>query len=1441
MNLDINLNKKDIQGLSNADAVAAFFSKLGYNTNARTPQTPGNLGITSDTVLKAIKRIELIADQENFLQVYLFEVKSVTISHIRALVNYFKNKVPYFLFVLTSDYERIDFVLLERILPEQSAKKSIGIKQVGIRPRPLTIDRKHGSSDEFRIALRVLRRFTYTESDALAQYDKIKNAYTIADWSEEFFNNKALFSDYYLKNRLPEEYEEWKVDPKPAFQELNRLLLPKIQQLRGQKEQILREEILEPVFKVLGFDWKVGKKAGSEDPEPDYYLQAPSGKETLAFCLAYPWGRHLDGKDPKDSESPNEDPSRLVVSLLESGEAPWAIVTNGKVWRLYTAKTHSKASNYYEIDLEEVLVHSGQTDAYADFFKYFWLFFRHQAFQATPPDTEEGSETACFLDRLLTESEQYAKELGERLKEQVFEQIFPHLAEGFIVHIREKEGKDVEFSPERLDQVFQGTLTFLYRLLFLLYAEARDLLPVKEMRGYFEASLTRIKTEIAEAAGNLEEEAPKNLKKAYSKNEYSLQERLTRLFAVVDAGNPDLNVPVYNGGLFLNTVHPEDQSAEAHNTRFLNTHQVPDQYLALALNLLTRDIDPKTEALVSIDFKSLGVRQLGSIYEGLLEFKVQVAPEKMAVVKGKKTEEIVPYKTAKDDDLKIVTIGRGRNAVDKVYPKGAVYLENDKHERKATGSYYTPDHIVKYIVENAVGPVLAEKFEQTMRPKLREAQQAYREAQKREAAFKKEKMKGDDPEKVAHTYRHVVDELFNVKVLDPAMGSGHFLVEAVDFITDKAIHFLNAFPWNPVTRYLEETRRTILEEMDKQGVSIDPARLTDINLLKRHVLKRCIYGVDLNPMAVELAKVSLWLNCFTLGAPLSFLDHHMKCGNSLIGSKVEEAQQAIEKGQTLLFGGNHFKGLMLATQLMRHVGELSDVTSAQVQESKKEYKEAWDKLLPFKRILDVYTSQWFSNPPVKSGKGKIKTEFSKAKNFLMSQDCEAWLEGHLSIQGMSKDNQVIVQSALADSEENHFFHWELEFPEVFYGPKPGTTQAIERLENGGFDSIVGNPPYSYRKSTDESNRVFYEINFSCCEGNYETYKFVLELCSRLINHKGIFGLIVSSTFFVQPSFKKLRYLLLSELSLDILVPLGPKVFEEATVDTTIIICKKENLNLNHKTQIIVPEFIENLLLCPSYQITQDRFRNNENQIFDYKLTDEDAEIQKRLFLNFPCLEEFYDLGVGINTGYIKNELVSDSQIDDRYHPMVTGKGISRYGSVKSEDWILYDREYVRGRGKLGRTLPPEDLLSSEKLLVVRTRNLSLKRRVIATYDDSGTYNLNRLSNIISKDDNSLLGLLGIINSSLFNWLFSTRYFDYEIKPIYLRKSPLANPNQPELINMVLALLEIKKNNFTEISASELNNIEMEATRIEMEINNLVCELYGLAGSEINLINKFDQF
>ncbi|MDQ6661823.1 MAG: Eco57I restriction-modification methylase domain-containing protein, partial [Chloroflexota bacterium] len=686
----------------------------------------------------------------------------------------------------------------------------------------------------------------------------------------------------------------------------------------------------------------------------------------------------------------------------------------------------------------------------------------------------------------------YARELGERLKEHVFEEIFPHFARGFILHARQTgqidaslESMDAEERNRLLEPYFNGTLTFLYRLLFLLYAESRDLLPVREKRGYYGKSLERIKEQIAEKAGTIEDEAEDKIRAAYHDISTRFYDELQELFRAVDKGDASLNVPVYNGGLFVTQPDPHDSSPEAEVARFLATHKIPDRELALGLDRMTRDTDDKRLDLAFIDYKSLGVRQLGSIYEGLLEFKLRVAPVEMAVVRGKKTEEIVPYAEALQKKLPILKDGRGKDAPDRTYPKGKVYLENDRRERKATGSYYTPDYIVKYIVEHTVGPVLKEKLE-ALRPRFREAEQTLKSQRDKEKALQKQHllMRGDTPENETYKrYRETLNgAFFDLKVLDPAMGSGHFLVEAVDYITDQMAKFLTAFKWNPVVHELAETRREIQKEMERQDVTVDMSKLTDINLLKRQVLKRCIYGVDLNPMAVELAKVSLWLDCFTLGAPLSFLDHHMKAGNSLIGGNVQEVQEALSHD---LFG-HQFAGLLNATQLMRRVGSLSDVTAQEVAESRKAYQGAYDALAPFKRLLDVWISEYFGN------KGAKHTTHTYA-DAIVADDYSK----------INPQDKQAITTALELTQTKRFFHWELEFPEVFY-------DAAERKENGGFDAVVGNPPYVRVQRLNHQETDYFSYKFVTCDRKIDISLAFLEIGNILISKQGNAGFISSS-------------------------------------------------------------------------------------------------------------------------------------------------------------------------------------------------------------------------------------------------------------------------------------------------------------------------------------------
>src|SRR5207247_1212953 len=160
------------------------------------------------------------------------------------------------------------------------------------------------------------------------------------------------------------------------------------------------------------------------------------------------------------------------------------------------------------------------------------------------------------------------------LKDRIFVTIFPHLAKGFLVDRKQRLGQTKEPTEEELADIFEATLTLLYRLLFLLYAESRDLLPIRETP-YHAASLKKIKEEIAEKAGVAESGVAEGLQKAYSPKETALYDRLCQLFRAMDKGDPILNVPTYNGGLF-NTTPDKSDRRDQRIARFLLEHKVPD-------------------------------------------------------------------------------------------------------------------------------------------------------------------------------------------------------------------------------------------------------------------------------------------------------------------------------------------------------------------------------------------------------------------------------------------------------------------------------------------------------------------------------------------------------------------------------------------------------------------------------------------------------------------------------------------------------------------------------------------------------------------------------------------------------------------------------------------------------------------------------------------------
>lgn len=1172
--VDIDLSITDVSRLADGDSAAGFLTRLGYPTDRRTELSASAFGLSPDTA-DAIRKMELLAeDPEGFLRVILVQLRSVTAKARNELARNLGGRTGDHLLILTKDFDVLEFVLIDKETRRRHGPG--GGPGVRVIPRVITVMRKASTHPDRRI----LRRLTWTGKDGLDQFDKLRSVFEAAHYSGQYFQNRALFADHYLETRLREN-SAWSDNPAAAFAAVRALMNGARGRWGGKPEQAVRDELFEPVWKQLGFKAKVAKTAKQDHPAPDYELHGSNGTLTVAFC--YRWDRWLDGPDLNDPDTPEENPGAAVVSTLAEGKARWVIVTNGKYWRLYSREAHSRSTNFYEVDLEEALLASGETDP-NEAFRYWWLFFRRQAFEPLP----EAEQPTCWLDTIVQGSRDYAKRLGDRLKERVFVEIFPHLARGFLEDRKKRLGNGRRPSDDELKDTFEATLTLLYRLLFLLYAEARDLLPIREA-AYKAASLKQVKEEIAEVAGIAETDVPARLK-AYPDTETRLYDRLTLLFGVMDQGDPILNVPCYNGGLFLTRPNPDSTDREHRIARFLLEHKIPDRHLALAIDRLARDVDDKTCGLAFIDYKSLEVRHLGSIYEGLLEFRLKIAEEDLATTKEKKAEKYIPLSQAKP--------GRGKKATaGAVVRKGEVYLSNDKAERKATGSYYTPDPIVEYIVEHTVGPVLAEKLE-ALRADLNAAGKGYHRwltnVRNNPALLPKDAdPRGFAASKTYAEHQQLVDRVFDMKVLDPAMGSGHFLVEAVDFITDRLLDFLNRFPHNPVQFALDQTRRSILDALGEQGVTVDPDKLTDINLLKRHVLKRCIYGVDLNPMAVELAKVSLWLDAFTLGAPLSFLDHHLRCGNSLIGeSDVREH---------IFAGSGREDDLRRAIHNMIEIAGLADANPSDAQTSKRLYQEVERLARPFKNRLNIEVARFFMDIDRDSRANMIKYPFDAA------------FDESNPKKNLERSHSAYLK-ALQVAKDLRFFHWEIEFPEIFFGfaelsceadsqySKRFQTSARRSVKpariletqdrklshkndievgSAGFDAIVGNPPYDVlaekELQLDLSSLLGYfnsQAGFSPASGGKQNlYKFFICRGLGVVRRGGHIGHIVPMALLGDEQSAGVRRMLLSSGSLRAVEAFPQKddprnrVFEEAKLSTCVFVAAKSGDNRPFRSRV----------------------------------------------------------------------------------------------------------------------------------------------------------------------------------------------------------------------------------------------------------------------------------
>ncbi|MFQ5595061.1 MAG: Eco57I restriction-modification methylase domain-containing protein [Anaerolineae bacterium] len=843
----------------------------------------------------------------------------------------------------------------------------------------------------------------------------------------ETHRNNFLFSDHHLTHQLPALPDWQAIDVEVSLQTLT-AIWERFTPRPGDAAHT-ESEWVRPVLQALGHHVPSMRlrllgthpsirfaPAANGARAPAFIIHAGDPKSSVVVVHSRAWDSPLDQPAPVEQDTSyipgNINPAGQLRTHMRRAGLRWGILTNGRCWRLYHRETAGETDACYEIDLPALIEQtiSGETAKWngigpVDAFKYFYLFFRREAFTDNP----------CWQNNMLTAAHGHKHIMSQRLKQQAAEAL-QLLAQGFLSF----PANALKPTPDTLKAVYDNSLIVLYWLLFILYAESRRQLPVNQNRAYTESySLHALTRRVGD---DLRQKKP-----AVSSMD-EIWSYLRRLWRVLHAGNADLNVPAHYGGLFDLGRYP-----------FLKHNRVGDTHLRQAIDLLARTEDPVTRQITFVDYRDLEIRHLGSIYEHLLEHHLP-------------------------------------------------------GERKSTGSYYTPDHIVQWLVEQTVGPTLDNVRQ---RHTIRQPDGSYRITTSRQA---------------------LIDDILAIKILDPAMGSGHFLVEATDFMA----------------RYIVSLGL---------GPMADLGDESELTYWRRRVVQSCIFGVDVDPLAVELSKLSLWSLTAGHGKPLSFLDHHLRCGDSLLGVRMADlhlgdgrrasspSREQHEFGQLSMLDDEAFvRSMRTATGFMEQIQALGSETADDVRQADRLYHDKLRAVTRRYRLLaDIWTARHF-------GLHIGSALWSQLVRHALQDDLDA------------PPYADVVQHARTIAQRRRFFHWELEFPEVFFDPAPQSNSA-------GFDVIIGNPPYLFGEHIPAEVKPFLRRHYKLATGQYDLYWLFYERSFWLLKQHGRHGFIVPDAMLARDEGEALRTRLVAEYRIHAIAPLG-HTFHNQGVSTALIVWEK---------------------------------------------------------------------------------------------------------------------------------------------------------------------------------------------------------------------------------------------------------------------------------------------
>lgn len=791
---------------------------------------------------------------------------------------------------------------------------------------------------------------------------------------------------------------------------------------------------------------------------------AGAGYELLVWEL--PPGLELD-KPETVTGSWDYPPDAKFDRLLRHCRVPIGLLVNGDAVRLVYAP-HGESSGSITFRLDDMASVGGRPilDAFV------MLLSANRFF---------GVAEGRSLPALLAESRKRQANVTNELADQVFEAL-QILLRGFE-SAAERDGRDLldDALARDRDHLYKGLLTVLLRLVFVLYAEDRGLLPTDKTFYTKHFSLLALFEELQADHGAYPDSMSRR---------FGAWGRLIALFRAVYLGfsHGELQMPSRRGSLFNPHEYPFLEGwgpagsapiTQAEDRASVRLPTVDDETVFRVLERLLVFEGQR------LSYRALDVEQIGSVYEALMGYHVLRVPapavctkpdriwvtaeealEVPATRRAKWLKETLGLSSAQSEKLKTeLDAASGNNAKALALEALAKFAAGGKKadpalsraraeqlvlqpgtERRRTSSHYTPRSLSEPIVRRTLEPLLA--------------------------------VMGDAP---------ASERILNLKVCDPAMGSGAFLVEACRFLAD---HVLAAW-----------TREAKVE-------AIAAAHGDPLLHARRIVAQRCLYGVDKNDAAVELAKLSLWLVTLAKNLPFTFLDHSLRHGDSLVGLDFDQIRafhwKRPEKEppkQLELFGREIAVALDEAIGLRQTIGELGD-TPAEDKEKARLFWDAQDALFKVRLIADLVVGAFFAHEKDKDREAERVRRENLVRAWLLSGDSPS--EELLAMQREIRDRLPV-------------FHWMVEYPEVFYAERPDPLDENQANRAAYMDAFVGNPPFAGKNAITVTNGPGY-IDWLMAghpdvvgKPNTDLSAYFFRASSRLLGTHGTVGLVATNT------------------------------------------------------------------------------------------------------------------------------------------------------------------------------------------------------------------------------------------------------------------------------------------------------------------------------------------